>query len=172
MITNSVEYFRNNKYSIPSDLNPPIIVAWKLRTPENYGNLLRLADTVGCAKVIFIDSGEELSHRKIRKTARDSYQSITFEFVREENFKEHIPDNYCLCALETAEKSDNIYHISLPDSMALIVGNEKSGINSTILEECDQIVHIPLPGNCTSLNVSHAAAIAVFEWLRQKLFVV
>ena len=51
MITNSVEYFKNNSYSIPEGVDPPIIIAWKLRTPENYGNLIRLADTVGCLKV-------------------------------------------------------------------------------------------------------------------------
>jgi tRNA G18 (ribose-2'-O)-methylase SpoU len=49
------------------------------------------------------------------------------------------------------------------------VGNEKKGIDIDFVEECETIVHIPLTGNCTSLNVSHAAAVAAFEWLRQKM---
>lgn len=170
MITSSVEYFKSHKYIIPGRFNSPIIIAWKLRTPENYGNLLRIADTVGCSKVIFVESGEELAHRKIRKTARDSYQSMPFEFVNEKDFIDCIPENYSLWALETAERSVNIYNTVLPDNMALVVGNEKTGIKPAVLELCEQIVHIPLTGNCTSLNVSHATAIAVFEWLRQKVF--
>lgn len=170
MITNSVEFFRNNRYSIPKNIDRPIIVADKLRTPENYGNILRLADTIACSKVIFINPKEELAHRKIRKTARDSYHNVAFEFVEEENFKNLIPENYSLYALETAVDSENIFQSKLPDRIALVVGNEKAGINSSILKQCEQIVHIPLTGNCTSLNVSHATAIAIFEWLRQKIF--
>lgn len=169
METNSVEFFRKNSYKLNDGIVGPIIVAWKLRTPENYGNLLRLADTVGCSKVIFVTDGLQLSDRKIRKTAGDSYSRMKMEFIEEEQLTNSIPENYKWIALETAEPSQNIFEAALPQTMALFIGNEKKGIPSGILEQCLSVVHIPLTGNCTSLNVSHATAIALFEWVRRNL---
>ena len=100
-------------------------------------------------KSFFVESGEEISHRKIRKTAHDSYHSVSFEFVNEKKMKDSIPENYSVCALETAENSENIFKTNMPERIALIVGNEKSGIESYIIEQCEQIMHIPLTGNCT-----------------------
>lgn len=167
METNSVKFFSRNQYEIPQGVNPPILIAWKLRTPENYGNLIRLADTVGCSKVLFVVDDIQLSDRKVRKTAGDSYDRVDFKFVNAVELAEHIPENYKLVAVETAEESKNIYNVVLPSNIALVVGNEKKGIEMDALGDCSHVVHIPLPGKCTSLNVTHATAIALFEWLRQ-----
>lgn len=171
METNSVKFFKENNYHLPKNIKPPIIIAWHLRTPENYGNLLRIADTIGCAEIIFVLESEQLSERKIRKTARDSYNNIKFRYVNDNNFiSEILKKDYTLVAVETAKHSENIYNCILPKQIALIVGNEKKGICNSILEKCHKIVHIPLTGTCTSLNVSHATSIALFEWLRQTVF--
>ena len=169
MTTNSVEYFKAVQYRIPEQILSPIIIAWKLQTPENYGNLIRLADTVGAAKVLFVDSGIELSQRKIRKTAGNSYKTIEFCFIPSEELWGNLPGGYELVALETAAGSENIFKTKLPSNLALLVGSENAGIDQDFLRFCDKVVHIPLTGNCTSLNVSHATAIALFEWLRQVL---
>ncbi|MCK5169872.1 MAG: 23S rRNA (guanosine(2251)-2'-O)-methyltransferase RlmB, partial [Bacteroidales bacterium] len=58
----------------------------------------------------------------------------------------------------------------LPNKAALIVGNEITGIDSKLLDKCHKIVHIPLLGNNTSMNVSHALAVALFEWQRQVVY--
>lgn len=167
METNSVKFFKSNSYKLPTTEDAPILIAWKLRTPENYGSLIRLADTVGCQKVLFVYYSDQLSQRKIRKTAGDSYDRVDFEIVKEEDLFNHIPKGTELVAIETAENSKNIYKNKFSCKIALVVGNEKSGIDSQFLEKCDNVVHIPLTGTCTSLNVSHATAVALFEWVRQ-----
>lgn len=169
METNSVEFFRKNGYSLKSEETAPILIAWKLSTPENCGNLIRLADTIGCRKVLFVRTEIQLAERKIKKIAGESYNRGNFFFVDEAEIEQHIPENYSKVALETAEASENIFSVKLPEKMALIVGNEKAGVDSEILAVCNHIVHIPLTGNCTSLNVSHATAVALFEWLRQNI---
>ncbi len=167
MQTSSISYFKQNQYRIHENCKHPILVAWKLRTPENYGNLLRLADNTACSLVLFVVDENKLSERKIRKTAGDSYQRVHFIFCNEANWRNFIPEEYELIAIETYEFSENLYREALPQSVALVVGNEKRGIEAEILEQCDKVLHIPLAGECKSLNVSHAAAIALFEWLRQ-----
>lgn len=167
MLTNSVEFFRSHQYRLPKTVMPPIIIAWQLRTPENYGNLIRLADTIGALEVLFIGEENNLSDKKIRKTAGNSYQSMKFSFLKPDEIFGRIPEHYSLVALETESGSENIFKTELPKNMALIIGNEKRGVDAQFLEKCNKIVHIPLTGPCTSLNVTHAAAIAMFEWLRQ-----
>ncbi|MDA3927625.1 MAG: TrmH family RNA methyltransferase [Prolixibacteraceae bacterium] len=169
METNSVEFFKQNNYQLPKGIAAPILVAWKLRTPGNYGYLLRLADTVGCEKVLFVVDEIHLAHRNIRKTAGESYKRMPFEFISADDIKSKIPESFQFVALETATNSKNIFKTKLPSNIALVVGNEKSGIETNFLAKCDQIVHIPLTGKCTSLNVSHATAIALYEWVRQKI---
>lgn len=169
METSSVIHFKNQGYELPSCLEKPILLAWKLNTPENYGNLIRLAASIGCRKVYFV-KGEVLpSERKIRKTAGDNYNKTDHELIDEESVFDRIPADYSWVALETVSGSENIYESKLPANMVLVVGNEKHGIETSTLARCDMLVHIPLTGSCTSLNVSHAAAIGLFEWLRQKM---
>jgi TrmH family RNA methyltransferase len=170
MQTNSVLYFKENNYQIDRTCKPPIIIAWKLRTPENYGNLLRIADNLGCLKVVFVSEERPLSERKIKKTAGESYNRVPFFMVDEDKWLETIPEAYSIIGLETSEKSKNIYRSMLPKSLALMVGNEKHGIETGALIKCAEVMHIPLTGKCTSLNVTHAASIALFEWFRQQHF--
>ncbi len=166
---NSVEYFKNSSYCLPRHISKPILIGWKIQNPENCGNLIRLADTIGFSQVLFVKGDNNISMRKLRKTAGHSYETMQSAFISEDDLSVILPENYKLVAVETETTSSNIFTTQLPNNIAIIVGNEKKGIDVDFIEECDQVVHIPLTGNCTSLNVSHAATVAAFEWLRQKM---
>ena len=164
----SKELFKNT--IIPSNYYHPIIIGYKIKTPENIGNIIRLADNVGCEKVIFISDDENIRESKIRKTASSSFNSVNWEFCKPSELKYKITSDYKLIAIETSSDSANIYQINLPDKIALIVGNEVAGIDDEILDLCYKIVHIPMFGQNTSLNVSHALAVVLLEWQRQMLY--
>lgn len=59
------------------------------------------------------------------------------------------------------------YKNNLKGNIALVVGNEASGISSRILSKCDELVSIPMQAGIDSLNVSAAGAIVMFEKQRQ-----
>lgn len=147
--------------------NAPIIVGYHLRTPENLGNIIRLADNTGCKKVLFVTDDENLRTSKIKKTAASSFDKVDWSFCTEDELKKNIPKDYSWVAVETASDSKNIFETKLPQKAVLIVGNEIHGVHINMLELCNEIVHIPLVGNNTSMNVSHALAVALFEWHRQ-----
>lgn len=153
----------------PTGYHPPIIIADSLKTPENLGNIIRLADNVGAKKVLFLDIDSNIRLSKIKKTASSSYQSVLWEFCSLHELNSKIPESYQWIAVETTSDSVNMYRYKLPEKAAFFVGNEKDGIRNDILNNCQQITHIPIIGNNTSLNVSHALAIALFEWQRQML---
>jgi 23S rRNA (guanosine2251-2'-O)-methyltransferase len=66
------------------------------------------------------------------------------------------------------EKADtSIYSLNLTGPIAMIVGSEEDGINEAFLREADELARIPLKGKISSLNVSVAAGIALYEVVRQ-----
>ncbi|MDA3954806.1 MAG: TrmH family RNA methyltransferase [Bacteroidales bacterium] len=156
-----------NDVKIPKEYNPPIIVAYNIKTPENIGNIIRLAGNSVCKEVLFVTKDENIRSSKIKKTASSAYNSVNWSFCNEVELKEKIPSDYKWIAIETSSDSENIYQVKLPNKIALFVGNEINGIDSVFLDKCHEIVHIPLLGNTTSMNVSHALAVALFEWQRQ-----
>lgn len=73
-----------------------------------------------------------------------------------------------IIALETAERSEMIYKFAFPKrKTALILGNERFGIEPRLLEKCDHIVTIPTNGVKNSLNVGVAYGVCGYEVLRQ-----
>jgi tRNA G18 (ribose-2'-O)-methylase SpoU len=146
----------------PKEQESPVIILDNLITPENIGACLRLAGNIGSAKVI-ISGGQRQLTEKIKRIARNSIHSISIEFLEDKEILEQYPN---IVAIETSDKAENIYTFSWPPKTAVVVGNEKFGIREDFLEKIKQQVYIPIFGKVQSLNVSHALAIALFEWQR------
>ncbi len=149
--------------------SPPIVVADLIRTPENIGSIIRLAANVGVECVVSIES-EPHKEYKIKKTACMAWDYVRLVHCSPSEVFENIPEDYSLVALETSPESRMIYEVQLPEKMALVVGNEMHGIRQELLDRCGLHVNIPMTGAATSMNVSHATAVALFEWQRQNLF--
>ena len=145
----------------------PMLIADHLLTPDNIGAMIRLADNIGATEVCFL--GREEDHRlgKVRRAAASSRDNIHWYFSEETNLRKIVPEGKSIVAIETADNATCIYDTQLPDNAAFIVGSESHGLSDELLAQCDQVVYIPVPGPTRSLNVSHAAAVALFEWLRQ-----
>lgn len=153
--------------SLYNSIPRPIILADNLLTPDNMGSMIRLSDNIGASEMIFL--GVEPTHNlsRVRKCAASSKDNIKWYFTEENDLRKLIPSNKKIVAIETATNATNIYETELPADAAFIVGNESHGIREEILNQCDMVVYIPIPGPTRSLNVSHAASVALFEWLRQ-----
>ncbi len=80
-----------------------------------------------------------------------------------------MPEHKKIVAIETADNATCIYETPLPEDVAFVVGSERHGLSEELLSQCDMVVFIPVPGPTRSLNVSHAASVALFEWQRQML---
>ena len=145
----------------------PMLIADHLMTPDNIGAMIRLADNIGATEVCFL--GREEDHRlgKVRRAAASSRDNIKWYFSEETDLHKIVPQGKAIVAIETADNATCIYDTQLPENVAFIVGSESHGLSDALLAQCDQVVYIPVPGPTRSLNVSHAAAVALFEWQRQ-----
>lgn len=153
--------------SIVPPADAPIIVADGLRTPENVGALIRLAANVGCKTVCLVGTGD-MKESKIRKTACMAWDYVTLQRVADaDELRGVIPSDFEFVAIETTPDAKSLYSAPLPRKVVLVVGSEVHGVSDDVLAFCPRRAYIPMSGPDTSMNVSQAAAVALFEWVRQ-----
>ncbi|GAB2770216.1 TrmH family RNA methyltransferase [Salinimicrobium soli] len=147
---------------------PIIILLDGIASPANLGSLFRLADAFNVEKIISCGSvGIDLGSNRLRRTARATIEKVALE--EREEILEVLTDlqkrNYFTLALEIT--SDSIPVESLDYSqfkkVALVLGNERSGINEEVLKKVQQKIHITMFGRNSSMNVAQAAGISLFE---------
>ncbi|MBI4675731.1 MAG: TrmH family RNA methyltransferase [Chloroflexi bacterium] len=167
-VGSQVLYERQKRLRESGSIQPgPAIVAVGLRVPENLGMVLRLADAAGTSRVVFVNEETPLQSR-IRKTARNADLSVSWEICDAKTFlQKHVAALQPMIAVEITTRSTNLFETELPQPCALVVGSEQHGVPAEILRVCERAVHIPLYGVNGSMNVTHALAIALFEWRRQ-----
>lgn len=147
----------------------PFLIADHLLTPDNMGALIRLADNIGASEICFLGNEDEHRLGKVRRAAASSRDNIRWYFSEESNLRNIVPEGKTIVAIETADNATCVYDTRLPENVAFIVGGERHGLSEDMLVQCDMVVYIPVPGPTRSLNVSHAAAVVLFEWQRQML---
>jgi len=148
----------------------PVIIATGLRTPDNIAAVLRIAEAAYSNRVLFVtDKNQQIEfNNKIKRLSRDTHKEINIEQYEIEEFltlSHQLPE---MIAIEITTRSKNIFNTEFPDQCCLVIGSESHGVNSQVLEKCQSAIHIPMYGNNGSMNVSHALAISLFEWRRQK----
>lgn len=153
--------------SLYSRIPRPMVIADHLMTPDNIGAMIRLADNIGATEMCFLGKEDEHDLGKIRRAAASSRDNIRWYFSEETDLQKIVPEGKTIVAIETADNATCIYDTQLPENVAFVVGSERFGICEEVLAQCDKVVYIPVPGPTRSLNVSHAAAVALFEWQRQ-----
>ena len=169
MNTNSHKLFKDMQlHETYEKVYKPIIIADQIRTPENMGSILRLAGNIGAGKTLFVsDVAHTFKNYKISKTASGAANKVDWKIIKKEDLTNYLPEDYNIVALETTIDAEDICQFQFPEKIAFIIGNEVAGISEDLLNLAHHKVLIPIPGPISSLNVSHALAIALFEWLRQ-----
>jgi TrmH family RNA methyltransferase len=67
-----------------------------------------------------------------------------------------------------AHGGDDLYATDIPSRVAIAVGNEGAGLSAALVNEADARVTVPMPGGAESLNAAAAAAVVLFECVRQR----
>ncbi len=169
-LNNSYELFdkKNNRNSHPG-FSQPFIVADHILSPMNVGAILRLAANINAAKVWFVyEKYPGFRPYKIKSTSSGASEKVAWEIIKPEVLPALLPENYETVAIETTPDAQSIFKTGLPEKTVFFVGNERYGLSEVLLKLTTRRVYIPIPGIISSLNVSHALSIALFEWLRQR----
>ncbi|MGB7876179.1 MAG: RNA methyltransferase [Anaerolineales bacterium] len=137
-----------------------------VRSAWNVGAIFRTADGLGVRSLYLCGNTPTPDNESVRKTALGAEETVTWKYSRNvlEITKELHNDGHTLVALEQNEyaKPIGMYPVLPRQQVALIVGNEITGVDPQLLDLCDHILYIPMHGKKRSLNVEVAFAIAVY----------
>lgn len=154
-----------------------IVLAHNIRSTHNIGAIFRTSEGFGVQKIFLsgyspyptLPQDTRLPHisakltSQIHKTALGTEKMIAFEYTEYPPITALKQKGYRIVALEQSSKSIPLSSYDAPDKIALILGEEVSGIEAALLEQADDIVEIPMVGEKESFNVSVAAGIALYE---------
>jgi 23S rRNA (guanosine2251-2'-O)-methyltransferase len=153
-----------------------IIIAHNIRSTHNVGSIFRTAEGFGVAKIILsgytayplIPNDPRLPHiaeklnAQIHKTALDAEMLVPFEYIEFPPLTALKDAGYHIVGLEQAARSVRLQDYSAPTKIALLIGEEVNGIEQSLLNQCDDIIEIPMVGQKESFNVSVATGIALY----------
>lgn len=136
-----------------------------IQDPGNLGSMIRSAAAAGCDAVFLSgDCADAWSPRALRAGMGGHFALSVHESADLAATAEAFPGD-CYAAVLGAKTS--LYACDLRSSAAFAIGNEGAGLSAKLLQAC-QAVSIPMPGRVESLNAAAAAAICVFEAVRQR----
>ncbi|MBY0512070.1 MAG: 23S rRNA (guanosine(2251)-2'-O)-methyltransferase RlmB [Rhodospirillaceae bacterium] len=148
--------------------NTCIVVLDQVTDPHNVGAILRSAAAFGAAAVVAPDRHAPDETGTMAKSASGALDKIPYvkagNLVRAlELIKEH---QFWLVGL-AADAPQQLAKIKLDGRIALVMGAEGEGLRRLVRETCDHVARLPMNGDMESLNVSNAAAVALYERARQ-----
>lgn len=146
------------------------IVLLEPEIPQNTGNISRTCAATGASLHLIEPLGFTITDAKLKRAGLDywEYLDITYYKNIEDFYERTVGGNFYYFTT----KAPRAYtEVNYPDNSFLIFGKETAGIPERILEQnLERCVRIPMLENLRSLNLSNAAAIAVYEVLRQDGF--
>ena len=158
----------DNKFNVRAF--PITLICDNVTDASNIGSLFRIADAFGVEKIVFCGEHIPLG-RKMTKTSRATEKVV--QYKTSENILEVSLDlkqnGAQIIVLEITDTSQPIHNVqfSKEKSIALIVGDENFGVTETVLKLSDEIIHIDMFGQNSSMNVVQATNIALYEITKQ-----
>lgn len=148
---------------------PFILVLDGVTDPHNIGACLRTADAAGVqALVVPKDKSAGLT-ATARKVACGAAESIPLiQVTNLSRTLKHLQDKGVWVIGTAGEAEQLIYDVKLTGPTALVMGAEGKGMRRLTRENCDELVKLPMAGAVSSLNVSVATGVCLYEIVRQR----
>jgi 23S rRNA (guanosine2251-2'-O)-methyltransferase len=147
-----------------------VVVLDHLTDPHNVGAILRTAEAAGAAGVVLPSRRSAGVNATVRKAAAGAAAHLPI--ARVANIAEAIRTmkkaGLWVAGADPSPEAVELAKADLNRDLALVIGAEDSGISQLVKRECDYLVRLPMRGRVASLNASVAAAILIYEALRQQ----
>lgn len=161
----SVSEFRD------SEKIPVIIVMDNIRSMHNVGSVFRTADAFLMQGIYLCGYTPQPPHRDINKTALGATETVDWKYFDTtlSAVQSLRTDGYTILAVEQVENSVPLNGLvtNNGEKLAVVFGNEVSGVDAEVLKLCNGSIEIPQMGMKHSLNISVAAGIVLWELFKQ-----
>ncbi len=147
--------------------DPFLLFLVELSYQQNIGAVIRTANAAGVHGVVLCGKHKQILTPEI---IRVSMGAVFFTPVVQEGIYSVLKtaQSADVCVVGTGmEEGEHHYDIDLRGGVAIVLGNEHRGLTAGVRKRCDKIARIPMCGVVSSLNVSVACGVLLFEKLRQ-----
>lgn len=146
-----------------------LLVLDGLQDPHNLGACLRTADAAGVDAVIASKHGAAGLGPTVSKVAAGAAESMPFAAVTNMGRTLGWLSDYGVTVIGTSDTAaENLYETALDGPLALVMGREHTGLKPAVMKRCDRLVRLPMAGTVSSLNVSVATGVCLYEAVRQR----
>lgn len=164
------QYHENDLPDLIEQLSAPfLLILDGVTDPHNLGACLRSADAAGVHAVIVPKDRSAQLNATAKKVASGAAETIplikvtnlarTLRYLKEQN----------IWIVGTAGEADHtLYQSQFNGPVAIVMGAEGEGMRRLTREHCDELISIPMAGSVSSLNVSVATGVCLFEVVRQR----
>lgn len=146
-----------------------VVILDHLEDPHNLGAIIRTSEAAGVNGIIIPKDRSVSVNSTVIKTSTGAIDNIPVSMVTNLNqtIKELKKNGFWIVGT-AMDNSVDYREIDYSGKIALVIGNEGSGISKMVRESCDFVAKIPMYGKVNSLNASVASGIMIYEVVRQK----
>lgn len=156
-----------------STKTPVIAVIENVRSAYNVGSLFRTADAFLLEAIYITGYTAKPPHKEIKKTALGAEDTVDWKYFS--NAAEAIAllkeSGYTVYAVEQVQNSFSLEKVNFQttEKIAVIFGNEVTGVEQETILQCDGCIEIPQLGMKHSLNIATAAGVVLWEIIRTRM---
>lgn len=149
---------------------PVIVVLENIRSAYNVGSVFRTCDAFLIQAIYIIGYSAKPPHKEIKKTALGAEETVDWKYFKTsaEALEDLRENGFSVYAAEQAEKSILLNNVNSlkKEKLAIVFGNEVSGVEQSTINLCDGCIEIPQLGMKHSLNIATAAGVVLWEIVR------
>ena len=148
---------------------PFLLILDGVTDPHNLGACLRTADAAGVHAIITPKDKSATLNATASKVACGAADNVPLVQVTNlSRTMQWLKDRGIWMIGTAGESSGNVYQADLKGPLALVMGAEGKGMRRLTRDNCDSLIFIPMAGSVSSLNVSVATGVCLFEAVRQR----
>lgn len=152
------------------EVPPLLLVLDGVTDPHNLGACLRTADAAGVHAVIIPKDKSATLNATVRKVACGAAEVVPLVAVTNlVRSLQKLQQKGMWVVGAAGEAEQTLYQQDMTGPLILVMGAEGAGMRRLTRETCDFLVHVPMQGSVSSLNVSVATGVCLFEAQRQRL---
>ncbi|MTD27593.1 23S rRNA (guanosine(2251)-2'-O)-methyltransferase RlmB [Erwinia sorbitola] len=149
--------------------SPFLLILDGVTDPHNLGACMRSADAAGVHAIILPKDRSAQLNATAKKVASGAAEHIPLIRVTNLARTMRVLQEANVWIVGTAGEADHtLYQSKMTGPMALVMGAEGEGMRRLTREHCDELISIPMAGSVSSLNVSVATGVCLFEAVRQR----
>ena len=169
IILDVVDFSYTDYHKFIQDSESFVVILDHLEDPHNLGAIIRTSEAAGVNGIIIPKDRGVTVNSTVIKTSTGAIDNIPISLVT--NLNQTISDlkkeGFWIVGTDMTNSTD-YRKLDYYGKIALIIGNEGTGLSRMVRESCDFMAEIPMYGKVNSLNASVAAGILIYEVIRQK----